>query len=230
MIKITLVFFMMLSILSSNNISLQFTGVKTDYINSKGEKKQITIEREIDPKCMDIHISNDVFWKAKYASNTVPKACKSTFITSAGKVIFPMQIHKDIETYGEMEVMALRKDFPVLMHQNDSPLNTPRNLCLYFEPAISVMRTWTPQNFLKRIKKTEDCYDKDEKSKTATLTEKGIEEAENFFKIKNLYDLENMDTLHQINQSLKAHMLFTVDKDYLVKDGQVLIVDEFNDY
>jgi len=109
MIKITLVFFMMLSILSSNNISLQFTGVKTDYINSKGEKKQITIEREIDPKCMDIHISNDVFWKAKYASNTVPKACKSTFITSAGKVIFPMQIHKDIETYGEVEVMAFVK-------------------------------------------------------------------------------------------------------------------------
>ena len=51
-----------------------------------------------------------------------------------------------------VEVLALRKDFPVLMHQNDSPLNTPRNLCLYFEPAISVMRTWTPQNFLKRIK------------------------------------------------------------------------------
>ncbi len=51
-----------------------------------------------------------------------------------------------------VEVLALRKNFPVLMHQNDSPLNTPRNLCLYFEPAISVLRTWTPQNFLKRIK------------------------------------------------------------------------------
>jgi len=110
MIKITLVFFMILNILSSNDISLQFTGVRTDYINSKGEKKQITIEREIDPECMDIHISNDVFWKAKYASEKVPKACKSTFVTSAGKVIFPMQIHKDIETYGEVEVMAFIKE------------------------------------------------------------------------------------------------------------------------
>ncbi|TET87637.1 MAG: rhodanese-like domain-containing protein [Sulfurovum sp.] len=109
MIKIALIFFMTFSILSSNDISLQFSGVKTNYINAKGETKQITIEREIDPKCMDIHISNDVFWKAKYASNKVPKACKSTFITSAGKVIFPMQIHKEIETYGEMEVMAFIK-------------------------------------------------------------------------------------------------------------------------
>jgi len=110
MIKITLVFFMILNILSSNDISLQFTGVRTDYINSKGEKKQITIEREIDPECMDIHISNDVLWKAKYASEKVPKACKSTFVTSAGKVIFPMQIHKDIETYGEVEVMEFIKE------------------------------------------------------------------------------------------------------------------------
>jgi len=110
MIKITLVFFMILNILSSNDISLQFTGVRTDYINSKGEKKQITIEREIDPQCMDIHISNDMFWKAKYASSEVPKACKATFITSAGKVVFPMQIHKGIETYGEMEVMAFIKN------------------------------------------------------------------------------------------------------------------------
>jgi len=110
MIKITLIFFMTFSILSSNDISLQFSGVKTNYTNAKGETKQITIEREIDPKCMDIHISNDVFWKAKYASEKVPKACKSTFVTSAGKVIFPMQIHKDIETYGEVEVMAFVKE------------------------------------------------------------------------------------------------------------------------
>jgi len=109
MIKITLIFFMLLSILSSNDISLQFTGVETDYINNKGEKKQIIIEREIDPVCMDIHIKNDVFWQAEYASSEVPKACKATFITSAGKVIFPMQIHKGIETYGEIEVMAFIK-------------------------------------------------------------------------------------------------------------------------
>jgi integrative and conjugative element protein (TIGR02256 family) len=48
-------------------------------------------------------------------------------------------------------VLALRKDFPALIHQNQTPPNTPRSLCLYFEPPTSVARTWTPQIFLRRI-------------------------------------------------------------------------------
>ncbi len=82
-------------------------------------------------------------------------------------------------------------------------------------------------DFVKRIKRGPEYYAKDEKSRTIVLTESGIAEAEKFFKIENLYDLTNMDTLHQINQSLKAHFLFNRDKDYLVKDNQVMIVDEF---
>jgi preprotein translocase subunit SecA len=81
--------------------------------------------------------------------------------------------------------------------------------------------------FVIRIKRSKEYFDHDEKTKTVILTEKGISEAENFFKIDNLYDLPNMDLLHQIYQSLKAHLIFNSDVDYLVKDGQVLIVDEF---
>ncbi len=86
---------------------------------------------------------------------------------------------------------------------------------------------YTVNDFTKRIKGDQKSYEKDEKSKTVVLTEHGITEAEKFFKIENLYDLRNMDTLHQVNQSLKAHHLFERDKDYLVKDNQVMIVDEF---
>lgn len=50
-----------------------------------------------------------------------------------------------------VEVYALRKDFPILMHQNLSPPDAPRSLCLYFEPPASVTRSWTPQKFLRRI-------------------------------------------------------------------------------
>ncbi len=82
-------------------------------------------------------------------------------------------------------------------------------------------------NFVKKIKSDKATYDLDLKSKTVTLTEIGISEAERFFKIDNLYDLVNMDTLHQINQSLRAHLLFTRDVDYLVNENQVVIVDEF---
>ncbi|MEN8222334.1 MAG: preprotein translocase subunit SecA [Acidobacteriota bacterium] len=82
-------------------------------------------------------------------------------------------------------------------------------------------------NFVKRIKSDQTTFDLDLKSKTVTLTENGINAAEDFFKINNLYDLTNMDTLHQINQSLRAHLLFTSDVDYLINDNQVVIVDEF---
>jgi preprotein translocase subunit SecA len=81
--------------------------------------------------------------------------------------------------------------------------------------------------FVKKIKKDDVNYQLDEKTKTVVLTENGISEAERFFRVENLYDLKNMDTLQQINQSLKAHLLFKNDVDYLVKDGQVVIVDEF---
>ncbi|MBN2345461.1 MAG: preprotein translocase subunit SecA [Candidatus Aminicenantes bacterium] len=81
--------------------------------------------------------------------------------------------------------------------------------------------------FVARITRSKDYYDHDEKSKTVVLSESGIGEAEKFFRVDNLYDLPNMDLLHQIYQSLKAHLIFHRDVDYLVKDGQVLIVDEF---
>ncbi len=81
--------------------------------------------------------------------------------------------------------------------------------------------------FVSRIKRSKEYYDHDEKTKTVVLTESGISEAEKFFRVDNLYDLPNMDLLHQIYQSLKAHLIFHRDVDYLVKDEQVLIVDEF---
>jgi preprotein translocase subunit SecA len=81
--------------------------------------------------------------------------------------------------------------------------------------------------FVARITRSKEYFDHDEKTKTVVLTEKGIADAEKFFRIDNLYDLPNMDLLHQIYQSLKAHLIFHRDVDYLVKDEQVLIVDEF---
>ena len=67
----------------------------------------------------------------------------------------------------------------------------------------------------------------DEKAHTVTLTDEGGSHAEKLLGIENLYDIENMDLLHGINQGLRAHNLFKRDVDYLVKDNQVVIVDEF---
>ncbi|HDP94305.1 MAG TPA: preprotein translocase subunit SecA [Candidatus Aminicenantes bacterium] len=82
-------------------------------------------------------------------------------------------------------------------------------------------------DFVRKAVQDPKNFDLDEKTRTVVLTESAISAAEQYFKISNLYDLTNMDTLHQINQALKAHLLFHRDKDYLVKDNQVMIVDEF---
>ena len=67
----------------------------------------------------------------------------------------------------------------------------------------------------------------DEKAKTVAITEQGVAKVENVLGISNLYDPSNIDTLHHVQQALKAHNLFQRDVDYMVKDGQVIIVDEF---
>ena len=66
-----------------------------------------------------------------------------------------------------------------------------------------------------------------EKNKTSILTSKGIKKAEKFFAIENLSDFSNMKLLHHINQSLKAHGNMKRNVDYVIKDGQILIIDEF---
>ncbi|MFR0880363.1 MAG: preprotein translocase subunit SecA [Oscillospiraceae bacterium] len=67
----------------------------------------------------------------------------------------------------------------------------------------------------------------DEKAKTATITRSGVKKAEKYFNVDNLMDPENMTLLHHINQALKAHGVMHADIDYVVKDGEVIIVDEF---
>ncbi len=76
------------------------------------------------------------------------------------------------------------------------------------------------------LKKDED-FTLDEKSRTAALTETGVSRSEKLLNIENLYDPREMETLHHIIQGLRAHHLFRKDTDYIVKDGQVVIVDEF---
>jgi preprotein translocase subunit SecA len=79
-----------------------------------------------------------------------------------------------------------------------------------------------------------DCYEKDEKSKTINLTEEGINKVEDLMissgiikEGSSLFDFENMRLVHFVNQALKSHNMFSIDVDYLVKDGRVMIIDEF---
>ena len=79
---------------------------------------------------------------------------------------------------------------------------------------------------IPRLRRDKD-YTIDEKSRTVVLTEEGVARVESYLKVQNLFEPKNMEILHHVNQALKAHTLFKRDVDYLVKDGQVIIVDEF---
>jgi preprotein translocase subunit SecA len=75
--------------------------------------------------------------------------------------------------------------------------------------------------------KRDEHYLVDEKGRQVSLNEEGIALGEKLLKLENLYDPRNIEYLHHLNQSLKAHVLFKRDVDYIVKEGQVVIVDEF---
>src|SRR5213075_2529522 len=79
---------------------------------------------------------------------------------------------------------------------------------------------------IPRLRKDTD-YTIDEKHRSAMLTEEGIAKCERLLGVSNLYDPSQIDMLHHVTQALKAHTLFKRDVDYVVKDGEVLIVDEF---
>src|SRR5262252_390704 len=89
----------------------------------------------------------------------------------------------------------------------------------------------TIDTFFPKLDKSD--YDVDEKQRTVTLTEAGMEKLENLLrdagqlKSDSLYDVENVSVVHHVNQALRAHTLFTRDKDYIVRDGEVVIIDEF---
>lgn len=81
------------------------------------------------------------------------------------------------------------------------------------------------QKFVKTLR-PED-YEKDEKTKAINLTETGIEKAERYFKLDNLSDVDNLELNHHMNNALKANFIMFRDENYIVKDGEVVIVDEF---
>ncbi|KAJ6645037.1 Protein translocase subunit SecA [Pseudolycoriella hygida] len=137
-----------------------------------------------------------------------------------------------------------------MKYSNDSKVLRPFNFAIIDEAdSILIDEARTPliisgpvddfSNLYAKIDKLvrrlkEEDYEKDEKLRTVNLTENGLSTIETMFiesnLIKNganLYDLENLNLVHYVNQSLKAHILFNRDVDYLVRDGNVMIIDEF---
>ena len=90
----------------------------------------------------------------------------------------------------------------------------------------STQKYYSLNRVIPRLQREMD-YAIDEKLRTATLTEEGVAKVERILGVRNLYDPSEIGTLHHVNQALKAHAIFKRDVDYVIKDGEVVIVDEF---
>ena len=132
-----------------------------------------------------------------------------------------------------LEDMVQRPFYYAIVDEVDSILiDEARTPLIISGPAETSSELYVRVNGLMPSLKPEH-YEKDEKSRTVTLTEEGGEFVENLFRESgllqegNLYDTANISLVHHMNQALRAHTLFERDKDYMVRNGHVVIIDEF---
>ena len=133
-----------------------------------------------------------------------------------------------------LEDMVQRGHFYAIVDEVDSILIDEARTPLIISGPLDDRSDFynTIDTFLPKLEKKTD-FEVDEKQRTVTLTEAGMEKIETLLrdagqlKGESLYDVENVSVVHHINQALRAHTLFTRDKDYIVRDGEVMIIDEF---
>ena len=132
----------------------------------------------------------------------------------------------------ELKDMVQRPFYYAIVDEVDSILiDEARTPLIISGPAEDSSERYIAVDKLMRNIRPEH-YEKDEKHRSATLTEAGTEYVEQLLQEQgliqgSLYDTQNIAFVHHVDQALKAHVLFTRDKDYIVKDGQVVIIDEF---
>src|ERR1700726_2540036 len=132
-----------------------------------------------------------------------------------------------------LEDMVQRGHFYAIVDEVDSILIDEARTPLIISGPLDDRSDFynTIDTFFPKLDKTD--YDVDEKQRTVTLTEAGMEKIETLLrdagqlKGESLYDVENVSVVHHVNQALRAHTLFTRDKDYIVRDDEVIIIDEF---
>jgi preprotein translocase subunit SecA len=128
----------------------------------------------------------------------------------------------------DLESMVQRDPVYAIVDEVDSILiDEARTPLIISGPSEeSVDKYYLVDRIIPKLIKDTD-YQVDEKQHTAVLTETGVEHAEKLLKVDNLYDPANMDTLHAVTQGVRAHALYRKDVEYVVNDGEVIIVDEF---
>ena len=125
------------------------------------------------------------------------------------------------------DIMQVRRDFAIIDEVDSILIDEARTPLIISGKAENATKFYVAADKFAKMLKPEVDYTFDEKMKVATLTDEGIKKAEKFFKIDNLADTSSLEVSHYIVQGLKANYGLKKDRDYIVSNNEVLIVDEF---
>ncbi|EDP75403.1 preprotein translocase subunit SecA [Hydrogenivirga sp. 128-5-R1-1] len=225
----------------------KFLGLEVGVINSDGLSYRVewaneevfeeAIERDLRvwPKgFFEESISSDmVNIDAKKAFFTVLKEVQrreaySANITYGTNNEFGFDYLRDNMAFSKEDIVQVKGHNYAIVDEVDSILiDEARTPLIISGPAQVDIEIYKVADAVVRKLEPDRDFKVDEKNRNVTLTEEGIDRIEKLLKIDNLYDLKHIDLLHAIVQSIRAHHLFKKDVHYIVRDGEVLIVDEF---
>jgi preprotein translocase subunit SecA len=164
-----------------------------------------------------LHGLDDAQRKVSYAAD----------ITYGTNNEFGFDYLRDNMKYASAEFVQRPLNYAIVDEVDSILIDEARTPLIISGPAEESTQLYYTVNQVAPFLKAEVDYTVDEKAKTVTLTDKGVANAERRLRCDNLYDPRNINLLHHVNQALRAHVLFKRDVDYVVKDNEVVIVDEF---
>lgn len=224
-----------------------FLGLEVGVINSDYSSYKV---EWADPNLAEKAIEEDLrVWPKGYFEETLPSdlinvQAKKAFytkltpctrreayechITYGTNNEFGFDYLRDNMAFSLEEIVQVKGHNFAIVDEVDSILiDEARTPLIISGPAEMDTSVYYKADEVVRKLKIEEDFTVDEKNRTVQLTEKGIRKVEELLGIENLYDIRHIDLLHAINQALRAHTLFKKDVHYIVRDGEVLIVDEF---
>ena len=164
-----------------------------------------------------VHGINDNDRKAAYASD----------ITYGTNNEFGFDYLRDNMKFDHKSLVQSELNYVIVDEVDSILIDEARTPLIISGPAEKSTHLYYQVNSIIPRLKPERDFTIDEKARSAVLTEEGVANAEGVLNVDNLYDHKHIELLHHINQAVKAHALFKRDVDYIVKNGEVIIVDEF---
>lgn len=176
--------------------------------------------------------SRQVVWddKEKFTTKIIDISRKEAYgcdITYGTNNEFGFDYLRDNMKYETEEYVQKALNYAIVDEVDSILIDEARTPLIISGPTDETTDKYYVVNNVVKLLQKEPHYKVDEKRRSATLTDEGINFAEERLNVGNLYDIDNVDMLHFVNNALRAHAVFKIDVDYVVQNDQIIIVDEF---